>query len=379
MLELEYGRRRLALDIGPARLVAHHRGPAGVADPAAALREALSQPFEYPPLRRALTPDDHLAIVIDARHPALGGLLAALLDELLAAGVAPEGLSLIGAEAGVSDDWIDALPDRFEEAHVEEHDPKDRQRLAYLATTRAGHRLYLNRTLVEADQAIVLSTRRYSEGGFAGAEASLYPSLGDEPGTAREGAAEVAWLLGQPFYVQVIPGAGDGVAAVVAGAGEAAREAERRLDAAWRVVVPRRADCVVVGLSGDPSRHTFADLAAAAGEASKVVAPGGRVILVTEAKPALDAAAEVLLRSDDPQLALAALRKANLPTGGPAMAWARAAAHARVSLYSGLAGEVVEELFATPLDDVAQVGRLLAAGGDCVVLQDGHRALTALA
>lgn len=379
MIELSYGRQRLSLDIEPARLVTHHRGPAGVADPAAALREALRRPFEFPPLRRALTPEDHLAVVIDARHPALGGLLVALLDELLAAGVAPEALSLIGAEPGVSNDWIDALPDRLEEAHVEEHDAKDRQRLAYVATTRSGHRLYMNRTLVEADQAIVLTTRRYAGGGYAGAEASLYPALGDEPRTAREGAVEVAWLLGQPFYVQILPGAGDGVAEVVAGAADAAREGERRLDAAWRVEVPRRADCVVVGLSGDPSRHTFADLAAAADQASRVVTPGGRVILVTEAKPALDAAAEIVLRADDPQLALKALRKANLPTGGAAMEWARAAAHARVSLYSGLAGDVVEELFATPLDDLAQVTRLLAAGGDCVVLQDGHRALAVVA
>ncbi|MFO0845081.1 MAG: lactate racemase domain-containing protein [Gemmataceae bacterium] len=378
MLELEYGRRRLPLDIEPARLVAHHRGPVGLADPAAALREAVRQPFEFPPLRRALTPDDHLAVVIDSRHPALGGLLVALLDELLDAGVAPEGLALIGAEPGVSNDWVDALPDRLEEAHVEEHDAKDRRRLAYLATTRGGQRLYLNRTLVEADQAIVLSTRGYAEGGYAGAESSLYPALGDDPAAAPEGAAEVAWLLGQPFYVQIVPGAGDGVGSVVAGASEAAREAERRLDAAWRVTVPRRADCVVVGLSGEPSRHTFADLAAAASAASKIVTPGGRVILVTEARPALDEAAEVLLRSDDPQAALAALRKANLAGGGAAMAWARAAAHARVSLYSGLPGDVVEELFATPLDGVAQVGRLLAAGGDCVVLEDGHRVLAAV-
>ena len=45
--------------------------------------------------------------------------------------------------------------------HVEVHDPSDRKRLAYLATTKQGHRIYLNRTAVDADQLVVLTRRDY--------------------------------------------------------------------------------------------------------------------------------------------------------------------------------------------------------------------------
>src|SRR5262249_7430746 len=119
---------------------------------------------------------------------------------------------------------------------TEVHDPTDRNKLAYLASTAAGRRLYLNRTLVHADFVIVISGRRHDPGrGDAGAEAALYPSLadaevrdsfegqftsdapGEEPWPVRAEAAEVTRLLGTPFFVQVIAGAGDSVQEVVAG------------------------------------------------------------------------------------------------------------------------------------------------------------------
>ena len=99
-----------------------------------------------------------------------------------------------------------------------------------------GRRVYLNRTLVEADFVVVLTGRGYDPlTGYAGAEAAIFPALADEetraafagefttdapaakPWPVRDEAAEVAWLLGTPFLVQVIEGEGDTVQEVVAG------------------------------------------------------------------------------------------------------------------------------------------------------------------
>ena len=63
------------------------------------------------------------------------------------------------------------------------------------------------------------------------------------------------------------------------------------------------------------------------------------------------------------------------PPCGPALSWARGVGHARVSLLSGLPGQTIEDLFATPLEDDRQVQRLLSAGGEHVVLQDGQRTM----
>src|SRR5207302_1805342 len=105
-----------------------------------------------------------------------------------------------------------------------------------------------------ADQLVVLTRRGYDPLlGYSGAEGALYPALGDDaalqeswerlsmaaPGPApwplRQEAAEVAWLLGVPFLVQVIEGAGCEVAHVIGGPVESGAEGQRLLDARWRV------------------------------------------------------------------------------------------------------------------------------------------------
>lgn len=397
-IEVKYGRTPLALTVDPKRLVGHYHGPDAVSNVAAAVTAALEAPVSYPPLRRALTPDDHVAVVLDAHVGDPGDVLVPVLDHILQMEVAPEAISLLCAEPGASDAWVEALPERLEDVHVEQHDPKDRRRLAYLATTGAGRRLYLNRTLVDADQVVVVSERRYDAIlGYAGGETSLYPLFSDEPTRQeqlrhwhadapttekpwplRAEADEVAWLLGQPFYVQLIAAEGQGIAQVITGAGEAVRAAQRRLDAVWRFALPRRADVVVVAVSRDPAQQTFADLAEAAYTASRIVQPGGRIVLLSGANPQPGVGAETILNADEPEAAVQALAKAAAFGSGAALRWAQAVSHAHVSVLSAMPGQLVEDLFATPLDGEDQVQRLLTAG-DCAILQDGERMVAEVA
>ena len=267
--------------------------------------------------------------------------------------------------------------------------------MSYLATTRQGRRLYLNRTAVDADQLVVLSGVRYDPRlGRGGAVGALFPALSDEatrselngrpnlegPDAEAEAAlqaeaTEAAWLLGAPFFVEVVESAGGGVARVVAGTAAAAAEGRRALDAGWRWPVPALADVVVATMTGDPARQTFADLAAAAACAAAVVQPDGRIILLTEARPDLSAEAETLLRADDAREAFERLRRRPTLEQVPALRWAAAACRARVSLLSGLDDETAEALFATPLHGRDEVQRLLDAGGTCVILEDAHKGL----
>ncbi len=394
-LVLAVGRQGLELEVADANLIASRPSPPLLPDAAAAVEAALEAPFGFPPLRRSLTPDDRLAVVVEGPLPGLVDLLVPVLDHAVRAGVSPGAITLVCSH-GADTEWVNDLPDHLEEVVVEPHDPADQRRLAYLATTAGGKRLYLNRTVVEADQALVLTARRYDLLlGHAGAEGALYPNLADQqaqqevagrlnldvPGEApwptRREAVEVTWLLGQPFFIQAIPGPGDTVARVVAGATEACAEGARLLDALWRQEVPRPADVVIATLGGDPAGHTFADLAAAAACAARVVKPQGRIVLLSRAAPPLGAAGEALLRHDDARSALAALGRRPALELGPALQWARAAEQARLSLLSGLPPDTVEELFATPLAGPAEAQRLLA-GQSCLVLEDAHKALAVL-
>jgi nickel-dependent lactate racemase len=393
---IDYGHRHLEVEVREEDLVGvHQSAPApSVEDISAAVRAALEAPLGFPALRRALTPDDHVAIVVDEHLPHLGQFITPVLEHITQAGVRPEAVTLLCAPPALSQSWIDELPDEYQDVRVEVHDPGERRKLSYLATTGRGRRIYLNRTAVDADQLVVVSRRGYDPVlGYSGSEGALYPALSDEA-TRQELAGqvslaapderswpvhkeahEVAWLLGAPFMVQVIEGRGEQVASVLAGLADTSEEGQRRLNARWRVEVDRPADMVVAGVGADPGRQTFADLAQALAAAVRVVRAGGRIVLLSGACPALGPGALLLRQAEDPASALRLLDDKKPIDLAAAFQWAHAAQHANICVLSGLPAETVEELFAVPLDDPAQIQRLLDAEGSCVILPEANKIL----
>jgi nickel-dependent lactate racemase len=398
-VELAGATRHLEFDVPAENVLPLHRtDPApALADPAEAVRAALEHPHDYPALRRALTPDDHVTILVDETVPQLPRLLVPILDHLRDAHIEPEAVTLLCLPPSSGQPWLEELPDEYQDVRVEVHQPADRRSLAYLATTKQGRRIYLNRSAVDADQLVVLTRRTFDPLlGYAGGEMAIYPGLSDEATrdemrprlhaeapthkrwpVSRE-AKEVAWLMGAPFLVQVIEGSDGDVAHVVGGPVESTEEGQRLLDARWRVEVDRYADVAVASMTGDPRRHGADDFARAFFAASRVVRPGGTVVLLTEAAPELGPALRMLRDNDEPAAALTDLfaeKPADLATG---FMWSSAAGHAHLYLLSGLADDVVEELFATPLEDAAQVQRLLARDAMCVFLPDAHKTLASV-
>ncbi len=397
-IDITYGLEHLEVTIPEeSRIVVRRQPPApALADPAAAVRQALEDPLGFPALRRALTPDDHVAVVVDEKLPRLAELLTPILEHITEAHVAPEAITLL-CPCSAEQAWLDDLPDAFQDVHVEIHDPTDRRKLSYLTTTKQGRRLYLNRTVVDADQVVVLTGLGYDPVlGYGGATGALYPALSDEatrqdlcsrvslavPGKVHwpvlKEAEEVAWLLGAPFFVQVIEGAGDEIIHVVGGLSDSSNAAQRLLDARWRETVGHSADLVIASIGGDPARHDFADLSRALANAARVVRPRGRIVLLSQATPRLGPAAALLRKAEEPGQALEWLRQQKPFDMGAAFQWASAAQQATVFLHSGLPGETAEELFAVPVEHAEQVQRLLDEGGSCLFLADAHKAMAGL-
>jgi nickel-dependent lactate racemase len=391
-IELPLGSETWVLTTRPGQLVEVRR-PA-VAAPAAGPRElvrgALEEPFGFEPMRRALTPDDHVTVVVDEQLPHLAELLAGVFEHLGSAGVRPEAVTLLTTPPATTQGWIDDLPDEFADVHVEIHDPKDRKKLAYLATTKAGRRVYLNRTLVEADFVILLTGRRYDPVlGYAGAEAAVFPALGDEemraayhgkfhaeapgakPWPVRAEAAEVLWLLGTPFLVQVIEGSGGAVQEVVAGLPDSAAEGVRRQDARWRGAIAARPDTVFAVVPVEAA--TFADLAWAAMAAARVVEPDGRIVVLTPAAPPLGEGAGLFARTDEPAVALKALAKEQPADWAAAHEWATAAGRGRLLVGGGPLDEIADDLFAVPVAGNAEAQRLADAAKRLLIVPDAHR------
>jgi nickel-dependent lactate racemase len=394
---IDYAQEHLELDVPESELIEVHREPPAppLLDPAAAVRASLETPLGFPALRRALTPDDHVVIVYDESLPRLPELLAPVLEHVAQAHVSPAAITLLCSQSLSSQQWLQELPEAFRGIHVEVHDPTDRRHLSYLATTRQGRRLYLNRTAVDADQLVVLARRRFDPLlGYSGAAGALYPALsdeatrkelwgrltlavpGDKPWPVRREAEEVAWLLGAPFMVHVIEGAADSLTHVVSGLAETGNEGLRLLNARWRVQVKAPlADIVIASLTGDARRHTFADMAAALACAARVVKPQGRIVLLTRAEPGLAAGADMLREAEMPAEALEQLHRSLPADMAAAFQWASAAGQASIYLLSGLPAETAEELFATPLDHAGQAQRLVGSGKSCLFLTDAHKTM----
>jgi nickel-dependent lactate racemase len=397
MKRIAWGREQLELELREYNLVVAERAPiqANLVDPVQSLRDALEHPLDYPALRLALTPEDHVAIAVDERVPYLGRLLVPLLEHIGQARVPAEAITLICAPPSSGQPWLDELPDVFQDVRVEVHQPDDRKKLAYLATTKSNRRVYLNRTAVDADQLILLTRRTYDPRvGHGGAETALYPWLGDEAtreefGTqfdseppvgetwpVQQEAREVAWLLGAPFFVQVIEGDGDGIAHIVTGPLESSPGAERLLDARWRVEVAQLADVVIASITGDAV--TLDDVARAFFAGARVVKPGGSIVVLTDAAPVLGPGFERLRQHDDPALALRQLFEEKPSDLAAAFMWGTAAEQAKLYLLSGLAQDVAEELFTIPMQNAQQAQKLLTESATCLLLPDAHRTLAVL-
>ena len=351
------------------------------------------------PMNRALTPDDRVAIVLDEKLPAVAELLAGVVKHLVVAGVSPEAVTVVLPPGSTGSAWIDDLPDEYADIRVETHDLEDPKKLAYLATTRKTNtRIYLNRTLVEAEFVVTLTGRRYDPTfGVSGAESAIFPSLANPEavaetvgafstkppstklGVARSSAAEVAQLLGCPVFVQVIAGLGDTVCEILATLASRSAVGERRLDDYWRSTLPAAADLVIATISGDPAQVTFLDVAHAAAVGSRVVVPGGRVAVICDAAPTLGEGGEIIRHADDPEDARPVL-KARKPDDWPAAAlWLRALRETNLFLASRYDDQLIEELFATPLASAAELQRLADAAERVAVIPDAHKSVVDLA
>jgi len=398
-VDLDWGGERLTLEIGDANWIPLQRSapvPA-VKDVAAAVRAALEEPMGFPALRRALTPDDHVAIAVDESVPGPTRFLVPLLEHLESAGVAPAAVTLLCLPPSTGQPWLEDLPDAFQDVQVEVHDPSDRKKLSYLATTKKGRRIYLNRTAVDSEQLIVLNRLTYDPlVGVTAGDAMVFPGLADAESHAdilerlsletpdspdwetRQEAGEVSWLLGAPFLLQVVAGEDDEVAHVVSGTVESSRGVEKLLHARWRVEVERPADVVIATITGDPRRQTMLELGRAFQAAARVVKSGGKIVLLTRAAPRLGPSAEIMRGEEEPGQALRMLMREKPADLEAAFLWTSAAEQAKLYLLSDIPAEDVEEMFVTPLEEVGQAKRFVGTNLSCIVLPDANQTLAVL-
>jgi nickel-dependent lactate racemase len=383
-VSLNYGYNgQFLYDVDPARVLDVHTGTPRLDRVNEELRAALAAPLDFPPLEQLCIPGDHVLLALDRHTPVAAELIAGVWQVLEHRGVEAEGLQILQPIAldGISlVDPRSGLPAEIRaQVRWTTHDPTDSKQQAYLATTARGERIYLNRNVTDADVVISVGAIGYDPViGFRGTSSVFYPGLStteaisrargeghselgpEDERPLRQSIDEIAWLLGTQFTVQVIPGAGTSAAAVLAGATDSVfRQGRRLLEDWWCVKRAERAEVVVVAVDADCAGHGWDQLGAALATARNLVAKGGKVIVLSELSAETGDGMTLIRQSRSPRNALQPIRQQAPLDMIPATQIATAADWCRVYLLSKLAGDVVDELFMTPLDNEREVERLL--------------------
>jgi nickel-dependent lactate racemase len=371
LIRVEYAADVLELEAPAERVRVVWNGPRGVLGTELAERvsAALASPVGYPRISEAVIPGDRVVLALDLELEGWPLLVTGILEELAGAGVGADSVRVLTHR-----------PLNEEESRgraVAEgmlwtvHDPSDRENLAYLATTKAGRRIYLNRHLVDADVVVAAGRIGFEPGGTTRVPSDVIdPGLSDDParllGEQAEDEREVDWLLGSRFHVGVIAGVG-GAAEVLAGdAAAVGRIGRERLRALWHFEAEERAEVVVVGLGRPGQTVGWKDLGVALTRARGLIKRGGKIVVLSDLAESPGPLVALLSESNDPIEAYHAM-----PRGEPAedalvaSQLMKAVESGKVYLSSRLEEGIVEGLNMIALGSVNEAKRVVELSESC--------------
>jgi Lactate racemase N-terminal domain len=371
----------LELELPEEQLVAVWQAPGGHsrAESAEMIGAALDAPRDFPPLRQTVVPGDHVTIALDPSVPEYGVIVEAIAGRLMEAGVEAECLTVLVPRAA-SFELEKSLPSG---AVVAVHDPADRSQLAYLAATKEGRRIYLNRHLTDADLVVPVGRMGFDPIlGYCGPWSILFPGLasreilrehgsrlradGDVRGekaarTNREESLEVSWLLGTLFHIGAVAG-DSGIVSLVAGRENlVCEQGIAWLDEHWTFRPSSRAGIVVAGVGCSGAAATLEDLAEGLAAARRLVQHGGKIVILSRAAGPVGPALRCLIDAGGAERGPALLHGHEKDDDFHiASRIAEAVAWADVFLCSGMDRELVEDLSMVSLEKPEQARRLVA-------------------
>jgi lactate racemase len=399
---LKYGAAAIVdFDLPESALVANCLAPPGMDDAAAvnSAQKAIQSPLDFPPLRQATVPGDHVVVALGPSVPQAADLVAAIVPELLAGGAAAEDITILREPAApdATDDPRSQLPPTLREAvQLATHDPAHHDSLSYLAADAQGAPIYLNRLLCDADLVIPVGCLRVESANHNGSPGiwndTLYPTFSDQttldhfapngvPLTAGQlthrhrQVDQVAWLLGVQITAQAVPGASDSTLQIFAGTPKTVfHQGLARCKSAWQCEVPRRADLVVAGIGGGTSQQTWVSIGRSLDAALRIVNDEGAIVLCTELEEKPGPALKLLANSSDIETTRSRLRKQRSPDAPLARRLAESLDRFTVYLLSNLAEDDVTSLGFAYVANPHEITRLATHHNSCILIPDAQYA-----
>ena len=354
-------------------------GPTGEEE----VRRALDMPIGSRPLREIVKPGEKVAIVTSdiTRPMPTYAVMPALLDELYAAGAAPEDITLVFALGShrkqTEEERHHLAGDRaWSEIRCVDGDVND---VLHLGMTRRGTPVDIVRQVAEADRRICLGNIEYHYfAGYSGGAKAIMPGVSTraaiqsnhsrmveeaahagklEGNPVREDIEEAADICGVDFILNVVLDEHKRIVKAVAGdVTQAHRAGCRFLDAMYRKDLHARADIVIVSQGGAPKDLNLYQTQKALDNAKHAVKKGGVVILVGSCREGLGEGVfeKWMTESASPEAMIERIGRDFQLGGHKAAAIAMVLQSADIYLVSELSPDFVSKIFLTPFSSVQE-------------------------
>ena len=347
----------------------------------AEVRRALETPIESPRLRELVHPGEKVAIVTSdiTRPMPTYKVMPPLLDELYAAGVRREDITLVFA-LGSHRKHTDAERRKlageraWSEITCVDSEPADCVRMG---VTGAGTPVDITRVVAEADRRICLGNIEYHYfAGYSGGAKAIMPGVSTrdaiqsnhsmmvrpeacagalETNPLRMDIEEAGRICGIDFILNVVLSEHKEIIRAVAGHPVAAHRAGCRfLDRIYLKILPRAADIVLVSQGGAPKDLNLYQTQKALDNARHAVKQGGIIILIGSCREGLGERVfeEWMTRSASPEAMIERIGRDFRLGGHKAAAIAMTLRKAKIYLVSDMEDDFVRSIFLTPQPSV---------------------------
>lgn len=363
------------------------------------MRRALREPVGAPPLRQVVRPGEKIAVITSdiTRPMPTRKVMPALLDELYAAGVKPEDITLVfalGSHRSQTDEERRRLAGEraWNEIRCVDCDPDD---CVHLGVTSAGTPVDITRVVAEADRRICLGNVEYHYfAGYSGGAKAIMPGCSTraaiqsnhsmmvraeaaagnlKTNPVRRDIEEAAALCGIDYILNVVLGEHKEILRAAAGDVTLAhRELCAFLDKIYLNELPQAADIVLVSQGGAPKDLNLYQTQKALDNARHAVRQGGIIILIGSCREGLGERVfeQWMTTSPSPEAMIERIGRDFQLGGHKAAAIAITLQKAKIFLVSELEDDFVRSIFLTPQPSaqaaLEQAFREL--GGDASVL-----------
>lgn len=345
------------------------------------VRRALAEPIASPRLREIVRPGEKIAIITSdiTRPMPTYKVMPALLDELYAAGVKAEDITLVfalGSHRKHSDEERKRLAGEraWKEIACMDSDPSD---CVSLGVTAAGTPVDITRVVAEADRRICLGNIEYHYfAGYSGGAKAIMPGVSTrdaiqsnhsmmirseacagalETNPLRMDIEEAGAICGIDFILNVVLSEHKEIIRAVAGHPVKAHRAGCAfLDTLYLKELPHGADIVLVSQGGAPKDLNLYQTQKALDNARHAVNPGGVIVLIGSCREGLGERVfeEWMTTSPSPRAMIERIGRDFQLGGHKAAAIAMTLEKADVYLVSDLEPDFVRSIFLTPQPSV---------------------------